>query len=108
MGGLGGALGGGMLGGMLGGGLGNLLERFNQNGHGDVMQSWIGSGPNQQISPDQLENALGPEDIDELSRETGMDRSELLSELSHSLPQVVDGLTPHGRLPEQHEEGQWV
>lgn len=108
MGGFGGVLGGGMLGGMLGGGLGNLLERFNQNGHGDVMNSWIGSGPNQQISPDQLESALGPDDIDELSRETGMDRGELLSELSYSLPQVVDGLTPNGRLPTDDEHGTWV
>lgn len=107
-GGPGGALGGGMLGGMLGGGLGNLVSRFSENGHGETARSWIGSGPNQPISPHELEQALGPEDIDELSRETGMGRDELLSGLSETLPQVVDGLTPEGRLPNDDEHGRWV
>ena len=107
-GGFGGGLGGGLLGGMLGGGLGNLLNRFQESGQGGAMQSWIDHGPNQSISPDELETALGPEDIEELSRQTGMERGELLSGLSQALPQVVDRLTPDGRLPNEHEEGQWI
>ena len=107
-GGFGGALGGGVLGGMLGGGLGELLNRFQQNGHGDAMSSWIGSGPNQHLPPEELERAIGPEDIEELSRETGLPRDELLSGLSDALPQVVDGLTPNGRLPSDDEHATWV
>lgn len=108
MGGLGGGLTSGGLGGLMGGGLGGLLERFAQNGHGDAMNSWIGKGANQSIEPHQLDTALGSGTVDELSRQTGLDRGDLLSQLSEALPQVVDGLTPQGRLPETHEEAQWV
>lgn len=111
-GGFGGGLGGGLvaggLGGLLGSGLGGLLERFQQNGRGDVMESWLGSGANQPISPDDLGGALGDDTVDTLSRETGLDRGDLLSQVSHALPQVVDGLTPEGRLPTQDEETNWV
>lgn len=96
------------LGGMLGGGLGELLNRFSQNGRGDLMQSWIGTGPNQSVSPQELETSLGPDTVDSLSRETGLDRGDLLSQLSQALPQVVDKLTPNGRLPDSHESSTWV
>ena len=108
LGGLGGALGGGMLGGALGSGLSDLLGRFSQSGQSDAVESWVGSGRNHALSPQDLERALGPEEIDELSRETGMGRDEFLAEMSNTLPQVVDGLTPHGRLPTEDETTQWV
>ena len=108
MGGLGGALGGGMLGGALGGGLNDLLDRFRQNGHGEAAESWVGTGPNQRLSPEELERALGPEEIDHLSQETGMGRDDLLSGLSDTLPDVVDRLTPHGRRPTEDDAAQWV
>jgi uncharacterized protein YidB (DUF937 family) len=104
---MGGGLGGG-LGGMLGGGLGSLIERFNQGGYGDVIGSWIGTGENRRIAPDELQNALGGDTVEALSRETGMGRDELLSELSDTLPEVVDRLTPDGRLPDEDEMGRWV
>lgn len=105
---LGGGAAAGGLGGLAGSGLGGLLERFAQNGQGNIMQSWINSGSNQPIAPTQLDQALGPQTVDELSEKTGLGRDDLLQQLSHALPGVVDGLTPHGRLPEQHEEGQWI
>jgi uncharacterized protein YidB (DUF937 family) len=89
------------------GGLGGLAERFQRNGHGDVMNSWIGTGANRPIQPNQLAEALGPDDIDELQRQTGMPRQDLLSELSHMLPGVVDKLTPHGRMPDRDEMARW-
>src|SRR5271168_2464590 len=58
-------------GGLLGG-LGSLVERFQQNGHGDAINSWIGSGQNQSITPDQLNQALGPDAVNNLSRMTGV------------------------------------
>lgn len=103
-GGLGGMLGGGAL----AGGLGELLNRFQQNGGGDVMNSWIGSGQNRQVEPGELEQHLGSGTVDDLSRQTGMDRGDLLSQLSKALPQVIDGLTPHGRLPTQDEGSRWI
>ena len=106
--GLGGGLVAGGLGGLVGSGLGGLLERFQQNGRGDAFESWVGTGPNQAIAPDDLGQALGDDTVDELSRETGMGREDLLAQLSQALPEAVDGLTPEGRIPNEDEEGSWV
>jgi uncharacterized protein YidB (DUF937 family) len=86
-------------GGLLSNGLGELLERFKQNGRGDVAQSWINRGPNQDIAPDELHAAIGPDVLDELSQRTGLSREELLVRLSKQLPTAVDRYTPEGQLP---------
>ena len=96
---LGSALTGGGVGGLLSSGLAELLERFTQNGRGDVAQSWINRGPNQEIAPDDLHAAIGPEVLDELSQRTGLSSQELLARLSQELPAAVDKYTPDGRLP---------
>src|SRR5262245_42264071 len=90
-------------GGDLAGGLGGLLNQFQQSGLGDVMKSWIGTGPNQPISPNQLGSALGPQIIKILAQKTGMSEQEITTHLSQILPNVVDTLTPNGRLPTQTE-----
>ena len=100
LGGLLGSLGGGGLGGLLGGGLGELVENFKQQGQGDVAESWVGTGPNKQIAPDQLEQAIGPDVLATLTQQTGLPREELLSRLSTTLPDAVDQYTPDGRLPD--------
>ncbi|MBJ6124830.1 YidB family protein [Microvirga splendida] len=100
LGGLLGGLGSGGLGGLLGGGLGELVENFRQNGQGDVAESWVGTGPNKPIAPDQLEQTIGPEVLATLTQQTGLSREELLSRLSTTLPEVVDKVTPDGRLPD--------
>jgi uncharacterized protein YidB (DUF937 family) len=89
------------------GGLGGLLERFRRGGHGDVLESWIGSGENRPIAPAQLADALGADTVDALSRRTGLGRDALLSGLAQALPGVVDALTPHGRLPSAEERRAW-
>jgi uncharacterized protein YidB (DUF937 family) len=99
LGSLGGAGAAGGLGGLLGGGLGELVERFKQAGHGDVADSWVGSGPNRQVAPDDLENAIGPDVLEDLTRQTGLSREEILQRLSRDLPDAVDKYTPEGRLP---------
>jgi uncharacterized protein YidB (DUF937 family) len=102
-GGLGGLLGGGAAGSVLSGGLGDLLHQFQQNGQGEVANSWVGKGPNQPISKGDLANALGADQLDQLSSHSGMSRDELLDGLSKYLPEVVDHLTPEGRLPNANE-----
>jgi len=89
------------------GGLGELLQRFQQSGFGDVANSWIGTGANRPIAPDQLNQALSPETVDELSQQTGVPRQDVLSELSQALPTMVDRLTPEGRIPDQQEMARW-
>ena len=85
------------------GGLGGLLNQFQQSGLGDVVKSWIGTGQNQPISPNQLGSALGPQIIKILAQQTGMSEQEISTHLSQILPNVVDKLTPNGRLPTQAE-----
>jgi len=92
-------LGGAGVGGLLQGGIGELLEKFNQNGHGDVASSWVSPGPNKEISPPQLREAIGPEVLDKLEKETGLPQEEILARLSRELPQAIDKYTPDGRLP---------
>lgn len=101
---------GGMLGGLMGGGqqqpqggmggLGDLIGRFQQAGMGGVANSWVGPGENQQVSPQQVEQVFGPQQIDQWSQQSNMPRGDLLSQLSQYLPQAVDKMTPDGRLPE--------
>jgi uncharacterized protein YidB (DUF937 family) len=102
-GGLGGLLAGGAAGSVLSGGLNDLLKQFQQNGHGDAVDSWVGTGPNKSIAPKDLGQALGSEQVNAVLAQTGMSREELLNALSQYLPQVVDRLTPQGRLPTEQE-----
>jgi uncharacterized protein YidB (DUF937 family) len=94
-----GGLGAGGVGGFLNGGLGELVERFKQSGHGETANSWIGTGPNKQIAPSQVEQAIGPDVLETLSKQTGLSREEIVARLSRELPQAVDKYTPEGRLP---------
>jgi uncharacterized protein YidB (DUF937 family) len=102
-GGLGGLLAGGAAGSVISGGLGDLLKQFQDSGHGDAANSWVSPGPNKQISPNDLGRALGSDQINMLSSQTGLSRDELLAGLSQHLPDVINQLTPHGRLPNENE-----
>jgi len=107
-GGLGGLLAGGAAGSVLSGGLNDLLKQLQQNGHSDVAQSWVGSGPNKPIASQDLANALGADRINALMSYSGMSRNDLLQGLSQQLPDVVDQLTPDGRVPTEQEAEQMV
>ena len=102
-GGLGGLLAGGAAGSVISGGLGDLLKQFQDSGHGDAANSWVSPGPNKEISPNDLGRALGADQINSLTSQTGLSRDELLAGLSQHLPDVINQLTPHGRLPNENE-----
>ncbi|CAM3131907.1 YidB family protein [Methylobacterium mesophilicum] len=89
------------------GGLDGLVDRFRQGGLGDVIESWIGHGSNRPVAPAQLAQALGPDTLDTLQSQTGMDREALLSQLAQALPEVVHALTPQGRVPGAEERRGW-
>jgi uncharacterized protein YidB (DUF937 family) len=105
-GGLGGLLAGGAAGSILSGGLGDLLKQFQQNGLGDAANSWVGTGTNQPVQPSDLAKAIGSDQLDALTAQTGMSRDQLLEGLSQYLPKAIDSMTPHGRLPNEHEASQ--
>ncbi|MBP8270633.1 MAG: DUF937 domain-containing protein [Sphaerotilus sp.] len=93
--------GGNQSGGAAAGGLGGLLEQFQRGGLGDVASSWVSTGQNMPISADQLSNVLGSDVIGQLARSAGMDQGSAAGALSQILPQLIDGLTPNGQLPQQ-------
>src|SRR4051794_34154098 len=106
---------GGLLGGLLGGGgsqglsggLSELLNNFTGSGHGEVADSWVQAGPNKEIEEPQLADALGSDTIDQLAKQTGLSKDELLSRLKSVLPTAIDKLTPQGRLPTEEETSNW-
>jgi uncharacterized protein YidB (DUF937 family) len=100
---LGGLLAGGAAGSVISGGLGDLLKQLQQGGHGETANSWVGTGANKAIAPGDLANALGADQIDSLASQSGLSKNELLDGLSQYLPQVIDHLTPDGRLPTENE-----
>ena len=91
---------GGMAGGMAGG-VGGLMAQFEQAGLGHVAQSWVGNGPNQAVSPQQLQGVLGQDQVQNMAGQAGMAPNDFLSQLSQHLPNAVHGMTPDGQLPDQ-------
>ena len=107
-GGLGGLLGGAAAGSVLSGGLGNLIKELQDSGHGHIAQSWVGTGANQEIAPNDLARALGGDTLATLSQQTGIGHEDLLAGLSQHLPDLINQLTPHGRLPTEDEASRMV
>ncbi len=99
LGNFGGLLGAGGVGSLLNGGIGELLEHFKQNGQGDAAQSWIDQGPNREVSPPELKQAIGPDVLQKLEQQTGLSQQEIIERLSRELPAAIDKYTPDGRLP---------
>lgn len=80
--------------------LGSLLGKLQQGGLGEAVASWVSTGPNQAVSPDQLSNALGGDTLGQLAKAMGLDAGSAASQLSQILPQAVDALTPQGQMPQ--------
>jgi uncharacterized protein YidB (DUF937 family) len=106
----------GMLGGVIGaeltsvvtqliekhGGVQGIVTQMEQQGLGSTVKSWIGTGPNQPISPTQVHQTFGSSILNELAAKTGLNPQDLAQKLSQVLPQVVDKLTPAGTVPPAH------
>ena len=98
-------LGGGQSGGAgnagMAGGLGGLLSQFQQAGLGNIAQSWIGNGANQPVSPQQLQNVFGENQVQDMANQAGMPKGDFLSQLSQHLPHAVDQMTPNGQVSDE-------
>jgi uncharacterized protein YidB (DUF937 family) len=79
-----------------GGGLNSFVRSFEQNGMGDIVRSWVGTGQNLPISPGQVQSALGSDTITQMAEKSGLSRDAVISNLSQILPCLVDSLTPNG------------
>ena len=82
------------------GGIGSLVSKLNSGGLGQHVQSWIGHGENQPVSPDQVRQALGEDQISRLAQQAGTTPDQAAQELAQKLPNAVDKLTPEGSVPE--------
>ncbi|MBB4198883.1 uncharacterized protein YidB (DUF937 family) [Rhodoblastus sphagnicola] len=96
---LGGLLAGAAAGTAVSGGLDALLNQFRGAGHSDTVNSWVGNGANAQISPDQINNALGQGKIADIARQAGVSPEQMSQLLAQALPTLIDKLTPGGRPP---------
>lgn len=83
-----------------GGGLAGLLQQLQQAGLGEQVNSWVGTGQNLPVSPEQLQQAFGGDQMSQMAEKMGLSTGDLGAQLSQMLPQVVDQLTPGGKLPE--------
>ncbi|CAN0621365.1 conserved protein of unknown function [Burkholderia multivorans] len=81
------------------GGLNGLIEKFNAGGAGEIIGSWIGTGENQPISPETLQNVLGSDVVGALASKVGIDPAQASGLLAQVLPHVVNGATPNGEVP---------
>jgi uncharacterized protein YidB (DUF937 family) len=99
----------GVLGGLLAqsGGLQGLANKFAQSGQGNAFQSWVGMGENEAISSNQIQNALGSEQVNALAAKMGIDPAQASAFLAEYLPKVVDKLTPAGKIDPtaDHQQG---
>ena len=81
------------------GGVQGVVNQFEKNGLGATVRSWVSTGPNESISPAEVQRALGSDLLQQLSAKSGLSVQQLTEKLSHVLPQAVDGLTPRGTIP---------
>jgi uncharacterized protein YidB (DUF937 family) len=91
-----------LIGGSGTGGLQNLIAAFRENGLGDAVASWIGTGQNHPISGEQLQAVLGNEQVQAIAQKLGLSTAVASQKLACLLPQVIDKLSPNGQLPEGH------
>ncbi len=82
------------------GGLQGLVDRFSEAGLGGTIQSWISSGENVPVTSEQVRQAIGEGQLQQISEETGLSQDETANHLSEMLPDLVDKLTPAGQLPQ--------
>lgn len=82
------------------GGLSGLVDKFQQNGMGDIVSSWIGHGQNLPISADQIASTFGSGTLGNIASQLGLDPAQVSGQLAQMLPGLIDKLTPHGALPD--------
>lgn len=92
----------GMLGDDSSGGLKGLVNSFKEKGMGDLVSSWIGSGENSKISADQIQKVLGKTNLEGMASKLGVSYEDISNKVSEYLPQIIDKLTPDGKIPDNN------
>ena len=82
------------------GGLAGLIQKFQKNGVGEIVNSWVGTGSNLPISPTQIQQGLGGDLLKQLAAHAGLSSEAASGQLANLLPGLIDKLTPDGKLPD--------
>jgi uncharacterized protein YidB (DUF937 family) len=82
------------------GGLGGLIQAFQKNGLGDIVNSWVSTGKNLPISPEQIQQGLGCDLLKQLASQVGVSTEAAGGQLASLLPGLIDKLTPDGKMPD--------
>ena len=80
-------------------GLGGLIGKFTGAGLGAKANSWVGTGDNEPLDPDEVEQALGADEVDRIAQRAGVSHDEAKSGLASMIPGLVDTMSPGGTLP---------
>ena len=80
------------------GGLGGLVQAFQKNGLGEIVNSWVGTGQNKPVTPNQIEQGLGSDVLKQIAGQAGLSSEAASSQLSNLLPNLIDKLTPNGKV----------
>lgn len=88
---------------LLSGGLTSILHRFHHHGLSSKTDSWVSTGKNEALTPQEVTDSLGDTTVADLAAKTGLSTDEVAAQLSHVLPSVVDHVTPGGKLPSEDE-----
>jgi uncharacterized protein YidB (DUF937 family) len=86
------------------GGLQGMLAQFQQSGLGAHADSWVGTGPNLSLSPQQLEQTIGAGPLAGIASQLGLAPAQAGSAMSQILPELINQMTPHGQIPAGHHE----
>ena len=85
---------------LMGGGLGGMLGKLQGGAHANKLASWVGTGPNDEIHPDEVEQALGQDQVADFAKQAGVSHAEAKTGLAKLLPGVIDHLSPTGQMPQ--------
>jgi uncharacterized protein YidB (DUF937 family) len=80
------------------GGLGGLVDKLKAGGLGDAAASWVGTGENKDVSPNQLGSAVGSEVVGQIASKLGLSNEQAVQLLAKYLPLVINQLTPNGKI----------
>ncbi len=81
------------------GGVSGLVAQFEQHGLGGVVQSWVGTGANLPVTPEQIQKVLGGQTVADMAAKFGLDPQQFAAKVAEFLPQAVDKMTPGGIVP---------
>lgn len=86
------------------GGIGRVLEMFRGQGLGQHADSWVSTGPNMSLAPEQLQQVFGPQALGQLAAQLGLSQGDTSSAVSQVLPELINQFSPQGQLPDDHDD----